>query len=329
MEVMTPSEEMANAVYNCALCFRCKEECIGGFDVPQVMLATRAEAVDDGLHPISVRRRVESLRQERADRNRALDAMRLRIESDVGNLSEKALVVVFAGHSVLDYTPEALLGAAKVLREAGVDFALPNGSSSSGFEFYEMGFLDDAKKGAMLAIDAINKALDSCKGDRTVVVLDPSDGWLLRDLHRKLGLECSFEVVDFSSYTHDLAKEGRIKFGQRDLEITFHDPCHLGRLYRVFAQPRKLLSMIPGVVLREMHWNQSQSHCCGGHLRSANPDVANRVAKQRVEQIKETGANIVVTACPTCCKSLDEAKVNLIDDLKVYHIAEFLAESID
>jgi Fe-S oxidoreductase len=329
MEVTTPSTEMANVLYNCALCYRCKEECVGGFDVPQVILGTRAEVADDGLCPDSVMRRVESLREEKADDGNTQDEARWEIESNIGCLPEKAAVVLLGGHSTSNYTPAALLGAAKLLRKAGVDFTLPKGDNRSGFEFYEMGFLADAKKEASFTVGAINEALDSCKGDRTVIVLDPSDGWALQDLYGKWGVETSFEVVDFSSFVHKLAKEGRIKFLQRDLELTYHDPCHLGRLHRVFAQPRELLNMIPGVVLREMHWNQSQAHCCGGHLRSTNPETADKVGTQRIEQVEEIGVHVVVTGCPTCCDSLDRAKENIIDDLEVYHIAEFLADSID
>jgi Fe-S oxidoreductase len=329
MEVTTPSTEMANVLYNCALCYRCKEECVGGFDVPQVILDTRAEVADDGLCPDSVMRRVESLREEKADDGNTQDEARWEIESNIGCLPEKAAVVLFGGHSTSNYTPAALLGAAKLLRKAGVDFTLPKGDNRSGFEFYEMGFLADAKKEASFTVGAINEALDSCRGDRTVIVLDPSDGWALQDLYGKWGVETSFEVVDFSSFVHKLAKEERIKFLQRDLELTYHDPCHLGRLHRVFAQPRELLNMIPGVVLREMHWNQSQAHCCGGHLRSTNPETADKVGTQRIEQVEEIGVHVVVTGCPTCCDSLDRAKENIIDDLEVYHIAEFLADSID
>ena len=302
---------------------------MGGFDVPQVMLSTRAEVADDGLCSDSVMRRVEFLREKKKDGGKAQGEARREMESNVGCLPQKAPVVLFGGHSTSNHTPAALLGAAKLLRKAGVDFTLPKGDSHSGFEFYEMGFLADAKKEALCTVDAINEVLDGCKGDLTVIVLDPSDGWALEDLYGKWGMETSFEVVDFSSFVYGLAKEGRIKFRQRDLELTYHDPCHLGRLRRVFVQPRELLTMIPGVVLREMHWNKSQAHCCGGHLRFTNPETADKVGAQRIEQVEEIGVHVVVTGCPTCCDSLDRAKDGVIGDLEVHHIAEFLADSIE
>ena len=329
MEMMTPSTEMANVIYNCALCYRCKEDCVGGFDVPQVMLATRAEIAEDGLYPDSVRKRVESLREKLMQDMKEQGELRAKIESNVGNFPDRAQVALFGGDSTCTYTPGALLGAAKLLREAGVEFTLPRGENYSGFEFYEMGFSADAKKEALSTVDALNEVLDTSKGVPTVVVLDPSDSWALEDLYGKWGVETSFEVVDFSSFIHKLAKEERIKFRRRDMELTYHDPCHLGRLYRVFVQPRELLTMIPGVVYREMYWNQSQAHCCGGHLRSANPEVADKVGKQRVEQIRETGVHVVVTSCPTCCDSLERMKDGVIDDLEVYHIAEFLADCVE
>jgi Fe-S oxidoreductase len=328
METVRPSTEMAGVVYDCALCYRCKEDCVGGFDVPQVMLATRAEAAEDGLCPDSVLKRVESLREKQAQNMTKQDELRVKAESEVGNLPEKAQVVLFGGHNTSTYTPAAVLGAAKLLKEAGVDFTLPKGENHSGFEFYEMGFISDAKKEALATVDALSEALDASKGVPTVVVLDPSDNWALGDLYGKWGVETPFEVVDFSSFAYQLAREERIKFGRRDIELTYHDPCHLGRLYRVFQQPRALLTMIPGLVLKEMHWNQGQAHCCGGHLKFTNPEVAERVGMQRIEQIQETGVHVVVTSCPTCCDALNQANDSIIDDLEVYHIAEFLAGSL-
>ncbi len=328
MEMVTPSAEVANVIYNCALCYRCKEDCVGGFDIPQVMLATRAEIVEDELFPDSVRRRVESLRKKREQGTKIQGEVRAKIESNVGSFPEKAQVVLFGGENTCTHTPDALFSAAKLLREAGVDFTLPKGENYSGFEFYEMGFWADAKKEALSTVDTLTEVLDASKGVPTVVVVDPSDNWALEDLYGKWGVETPFEVVDFSSFIHKLAKEERIKFRRRDIELTYHDPCHLGRLYRVFVQPRELLAMIPGVVYREMHWNQSQAHCCGGHLRFTNPDVADKVGKQRIEQIGETGVHVVITGCPTCCDSLERAKNGVIDDLEVYHIAEFLEDSL-
>ncbi len=328
MEMMTPSSEMANVVYNCALCYRCKEECVGGFDVPQVMLATRAEMVEDGLCPDSVSRRVDSLRKERDQDSKAQGEARAKIESEVGSLPDTAQVVLFGGENTCTYTPGALLGAAKLLREAGVSFTLPRGENYSGFEFYEMGVSSDAKEEALSTVEALSEVLDASKGVPTIVALDPSDNWALQDLYGKWGVETPFEAVDFSSFIHRLAKERRVEFRKRDVELTYHDPCHLGRLYRVFVQPRELLAMIPGVAYREIHWNQSQAHCCGGHLRFTNPDVAEKIGKERVDQIRETGVHVVITSCPTCCDSLERAKHGVIENLEAYHIAEFLADCV-
>lgn len=327
-EIIRPSAEIADVIYNCALCYRCKENCVGGFDIPQLMLATRNELVEDVLYPDSVRRRIESLRKKQEQDMKEQDKLRKDIVMNIGSLPDKAQIVLLGGDSIYTYAPDALLGAARLLKEANVEFTLPRTRIYSGFEFYEMGFLDNAKKAALSTVDILGEAIDSSKGVPTVIVLDPSDNWAIESLYEKWGIETHFQVVDFSSFVHKLATENKIEFRRRDIELTYHDPCHLGRLYRVFVQPRELLGMIPGVVYREMHWNQGHAHCCGGHLRFTNPDVADKVGKQRVEQILETGVHVIITGCPTCCDSLKRSKTDVIDNLEVYHIAEFLADSI-
>lgn len=321
MEMEMPDSEIAHTIYKCALCYRCKEECVGGFDVPEVVLNTRAELAAEGEYP----KALDAVRKLLSETG-ALDASgcqvnKKHVESIIGQLPRRARVILFAGSSASTYTPAAVLGAAKILKSGGIDFTMLDYQGCSGYEFYEMGFRTDAISVAHETAEALNQVCDASSGKSIVLTLDPSDNWALTSLYPQWGVEKAFDAMDFSTYIHKLLKTGCLDLGHTDVEITYHDPCHLGRVQRVFSQPREILTSIEGLSLKEMHWNGQQAHCCGGHLKFTDPVLAGKIAHERVNQIKETGVRQVVTACPKCCDSLGNAD----DGIEVIHIAEFLA----
>lgn len=321
-EMDISDQEIAELIHKCALCYRCIENCVGGIDVPQVILNTRIEMAQEGSCPSEVRNAHAALMKQKQCAVRGGNKSREHTLDDVRELSRPAQVVLFGGRGTDAYTPGAISGASKILEAAGVDHIIPEQECWSGYEFYEMGFLDDAIRTAKETLGVLANVCDDAKGLASVVTLDPSDNWALEHLYKQWGLDMPFNVIDFSSYAKRLVDSGQISFRDADIEVCYHDPCHLGRLQRVFSQPRELLSSIHGLVIREMHWNREQAYCCGGHIRTSNKDIAAGVVSDLVKEIRATKTHVVVTACPTCCDSLKHAE----NDFDVYHLAEFLAQ---
>ncbi len=317
-------KEIAESVYNCALCYRCLENCVGAFDVPEIVLNTRCEMAAEGLFPKEAGRIREVLCDEKFSGGRDKQEARKNIEADLGPLADKASVVLFGGYSTFSYAPGAVLGAARLLKAAKIDFAILPGARSSGYELLEMGFLHDATEVAKVTAEMLEKIGDCSKGRPVVVTFDPSDNWALRTFYKKWGIKTAFDAVDFSTYAWGLVESGKVKFREVDLTVTYHDPCHLGRVQRVFAQPRNLLGSVPGLALKEMFFSREQALCCGGHLRFSNPGAADGIARKCVEEIKLTGASAVVTSCPVCCDSFRRVS----EDLRVLHLAELLGMAV-
>jgi Fe-S oxidoreductase len=115
------------------------------------------------------------------------------------------------------------------------------------------------------------------------------------------------EVFHAVEYIDRLMDEGRIKVrGKLKVRATYHDPCDLGRASKIFREPRKILERIPELQLVEMAKNQLNARCCGGGggLQAHNQDLALEMAKQRVRDALEVGAEIIVSACPACKDNL-------------------------
>ncbi len=112
--------------------------------------------------------------------------------------------------------------------------------------------------------------------------------------------------------------------GEPDLTVTYHHPCHLGRLQDVKAQPIALIQSIPGVRYVPMADDQ---RCCGmgGSFSLENYQIAKEVNDQKIARIIETGADAVVTSCPACMMHIrDGLNRNQRGDIEVLHITELL-----
>ncbi|MGQ4874804.1 MAG: (Fe-S)-binding protein [Promethearchaeia archaeon] len=114
-----------------------------------------------------------------------------------------------------------------------------------------------------------------------------------------------------------LKKEGVIDLPK----VTFHDPCHLGRLHGIYDEPRAILESIPGLQFVEMERIKEHSWCCGagGGVRAAFPDLAEFSAQERVAEARSVGAEALVTSCSFCSYNLNQST-----DMKIFDIPQLL-----
>ncbi|MFB3765478.1 MAG: (Fe-S)-binding protein [Methanotrichaceae archaeon] len=91
-----------------------------------------------------------------------------------------------------------------------------------------------------------------------------------------------------------------------DLTVTYHDPCHLGRMNEVFDQPRQMIKEICN--LKEMRAYGRNARCCGGGggVRAGYKDLSLQMAKRRLEDVPK-GVDYIVTCCPMCIRNLSDA----------------------
>jgi len=134
----------------------------------------------------------------------------------------------------------------------------------------------------------------------------------------------SSRVRDVTEVLDGLELDDRI--GRIDADVTYQEPCHLAHAQRVTAAPRRLLGKIPGLRLVEM--NES-AVCCGsaGVYNLTQPDMAGRLQRRKVENIRETRADIVATANPGCAMQVAAGLRADGSDARVAHVIELLDEA--
>jgi len=170
------------------------------------------------------------------------------------------------------------------------------------------------------------------KGVQRLVTISPHCYDVFQRVYPQVLGEPLFEVQHYTQYLDQLATEGRINFENPiDHQVTFQDPCYLGRYHNEYEAPRRLLSAIPGVELVEMEAHGVDGLCCGGGggRMWLETEAGERFSDLRAEQAIQTGADILATACPFCLVCLEDSlKAKKTSGLKALDVAEIVAMAI-
>ncbi len=141
-----------------------------------------------------------------------------------------------------------------------------------------------------------------------------------------------FHPVHYSQYLAGLISEGSLHLkNSLDQQVTFQDPCFLGRINGEYLAPREVLNSIPGLELVEMEDNSEEALCCGGgggRMWLETP-FGERFSDLRIEQALQTGADVLTTACPFCVTCLEDSlKGKKAENLEVRDIAEIVVNAL-
>jgi glycolate oxidase iron-sulfur subunit len=107
------------------------------------------------------------------------------------------------------------------------------------------------------------------------------------------------------------------------VRVTYHDPCHLNRGQKVHSEPREIIKSLPWVEFVEM---DSADACCGGAggFSLKHYDLSLEIGKRKAESIKQTGADVVVTGCPSCRMQITDILNRADYKRPVLHTVELL-----
>ena len=122
-----------------------------------------------------------------------------------------------------------------------------------------------------------------------------------------------YEVVHHTDYLTELIASGRLDVApeQGGANVTFHDPCYLGRHNGVYEPPRTLIEQTSGAPVREMGRTRNNSFCCGAggaqFWKEEEPGDA-RVNVTRYAEAQATGAETLAVGCPFCLRMFTDAQ---------------------
>jgi glycolate oxidase iron-sulfur subunit len=245
-------------------------------------------------------------------------------------------VGIFAGCMTNYFYPGTGEGMIGLLEELGASVYVPAGQVCCGMPALTGGARETVRELACRNLEAFEEYdLDF------IVTGCASCGGNLKENYGDLLSESGIEperrqrflkgILDINEFLYRYGKTGgdedtadKDSGSGPEITVTYHHPCHLGRVQDVKTEPIALIRSVPGIRYVPM---KEEDRCCGmgGSFSLENYDISMEVNDRKIARIIETGADAVVTSCPACIMHIrDGLSRNQKGDIEVLHITELL-----
>jgi Fe-S oxidoreductase/FAD/FMN-containing dehydrogenase len=327
------TQEFVNRVYECTMCGRCEEDCTVKIRSPELWESLRSDLQQKGFSLDAI----EALANVLVDsRNTAAKPLEKQVDwlrrtklSFNPTEKEKAKVVYFVGCNTAYFAMASPIAQsfAHVLDLVGVDFAVVDGEQwCCGQPFLMAGKHEESRDFILHNIGKVKEL-----GADTVLVNCPGCYRVWSEEYRRIiPDEHGLNVIHSSQFLALAIQEGKIVLNETNERVTYHDPCDLGRNAGVYDEPRYVINSIPGAKFVELEDHRQYAMCCGagGDLLAVNLKLSQDVAKKRAKQVMETGADILVTSCPSCMKMLGFGIRELDGEVAVMDICQLVYQAM-
>ena len=323
------TENIVESVYTCCACGLCKEACSmvesGKVDTPRIIRAWRKEIVEKGLGPPDRLKEVNYNTEKNYNPFGRNAAERLQWSKGI-EIPRKGDVLYFVGCHASYKKPEIARAALNVFTKSNTKFTVLEDEKCCGLPQIWNGEARLGEKFVSSNVLAIEET-----GAQKVVATCPGCYMALKSDYPEItGNKLNFEVYHMSEFLADLVDKGALEFKELSKRVTYHDPCHLGRHSKIYEPPRKVIEAIPGIELVEMKRNRADAWCCGSGIVVAPtfPNLSLSIADKRIQEAKETGAEILVTACPTCVSQLGLAARRSRTRIEVVDMVDLIGRTL-
>ena len=312
-----PSQNLADMIFQCMICGSCKSICNASYhpllqhpiaqimDQPKIWEALRAELIDAGFalpKHAEIFGNCEKFNNPYAEDHEG----RVKWVPENKTFPEVAENVLFMGCTEPYRMPKILQNITKILDQANVDYTVMGLEEwCCGSIAFRTGNLDLARKFAMHNYEAFK----AVKATRVITHCAGCYRTLKQD-YPTLIPDFKLTVVHITEVIQELLEKGQLKLTKPvQRKVTYHDPCHLGRHMHIYEAPRYILQQIPGLEFVEMQRIKENAWCCGAGagVKSGFSELALEIAKKRIMEAMETGADTIVTTCPFCLRNLEDA----------------------
>lgn len=237
-----------------------------------------------------------------------------------------ARVSLFVTCIVDQLFPRVGMAMADVLERAGCAVDFPEGQTCCGQPAFNSGYRDEARAVAehFLDVFAESEYVVVPSGSCTAMITHHYEDLFQKDPKRlEQARRIGPRVFEFTQFLLDELKVEDVG-ARMDSIATYHDSCHALRELKIKDGPRRLLSHVRGLTLREM---DPPEECCGfgGTFAVKFPDVSGGMARTKIDAILRTGADTVISIDSSCLMQIEGAMLHAGHQVRAMHLAEVLA----
>ncbi len=328
-------DELYDAAYSCTGCRRCMVYCPFGIDTQMLMSIAKLLLVGAESEPeiltLLADTSVEKGKSIELFKENFMEGIK-RLEAQVVakwemEAEETAIPVDVEGADML-YV--ALAGAHSIIPAAAIFNAAGENWTLSFFEAVNFGaFVGDPTKTKLILDRIINEA----KRLKVKEVAICECGTAFRVMKQLSGKQ-PFKVSSITEVHARYIREGRIKLDKNKLDggVTYHDPCQIARNAGVMDEPRYILKQLTDDY-RELTDDPRYNWCCGGGgglvaMGEDTLDFRMKSARVKADQVNDTGARILATACENCHAQLDNLNEHYKMGVEVKFLSSMLADAL-
>ena len=314
------NQENLSLAYKCLGCSASEGACEMKNPVPKTLESYRIQAFQAGLAPDSMMKYSRRFLKEFNPFGIHLgDVLRNHFPK---KSKEKRKIIYFPGCTEIAKNPAAVEDTLDLLQEfTDAEIGLPpQPVSCCGYPLYAAGDWDNFVEQA----EVMSSTLRDCS---LVISGAPSCLYTMETLYREAGHPCTTRFTHLTQYLeHLIPQKIQKKTRSNQPQVAYHDPCYLGRTRGVYEAPRRLIEKVSGQAPLEFQRNRQQSYCCGagGLLPISSPETARKITQNRIEEFKETRAQVLVTGCPTCVSRFQKVDKGI----SVKNLADYLKDEI-
>jgi Fe-S oxidoreductase len=288
-------------MFQSAMCGACSRHCIyDDYDLRKFIHKARVKAFDSGVIPEDVKKRVETFRKFGNP-----DGERQLIDKGAGDTGYFISCSSYKDEDLLRATEKMLSKSGLAIRRFG------GGDMCCGAPLYYAGDMEGFRQ-----VSLKMKAEIETRQVRSLVVDCPTCIKMMTEIYREMGVELGVEIMHTTQFIEALLKQGKLGSRKEKRAVTFHDPCILSYDLAMSSLPRKIITAL-GFSLKESVYSEEHTHCCGAAYGAKIGDhrLKDAVTSMRLDELRQTAADIYVTACPTCKSVLSEINMKYITEL--------------
>ncbi|MBI4641670.1 MAG: (Fe-S)-binding protein [Candidatus Tectomicrobia bacterium] len=325
---------LEDELWSCTTCRACMEACPVYIEhIDKIVDMRRSLVMMESRFPESAQQALRNLEQRghpwrgtQFTRTSWMSGLDIKQMSQNGEEVDVLFWVGCTG-ALVDRNRETTIALAKILKAAGVNFAvLGDEESCTGDPARRLGNEYLFQMLAQQNIETLNtykvkKILTNC----------PHCFNTFKNEYPQFG--GNYEVVHHSEFIAELIRDGKLKLTKElNQTVTYHDSCYLGRHNDIYDAPRDILNSLPGVNVVEMKRSRNRGLCCGAGGGNAWMEVSigRKINEIRTEDVIETKADVVSVACPFCMQMFEDGvKGKRVEDkVKPLDIIELVEKAL-